>query len=187
MVFTPKFTTLSEVSPETSNFLPELYFEAWSKEGLCSSLEEAKKVLHFDPQYSFVGLNEETGKPFGLLNTLPLSASELGTFINEGITYRHIEDLSRNHHRPTHLDILLCFSIVAEADQKVVIGDQVVSISRYMITTLKDLGIPVYVYTRKKSVGMHVHFGANPEPIAVIENSRPEDVEGDGVNIILQY
>ena len=187
MVFNPRFTTLSEISEESKMNLPSLYFEAWSNEGLCSSIEEAKKVMHFDPQYSFVGLDEESNKPFALLNTLPLSASELGTFINEGITYRHIEDLSRNQHRPTHLDILLCFSIVAEANQKVVIGDQVVSISRYMITTLKELGKPVYVYTRKKSVGMHVHFGANPEPIAVIENSRPEDIAGDGVNIILQY
>jgi hypothetical protein len=187
MVTKPAFHSLNEISEKAKLELPELYYKAWSAEHLCSSITEAEKVLHFDPNFSFVGIDEETDSPFSLLNTLPLSQSELHDFIREGITYRHIEDLSRNQHQPIHTDLVLCFSICGKADTRVMYENQEQSVARFMITQLRSIGVPVYVYTRKKSVDMHIHLGANPTPLAVINNSRPEDIAGEGVNIILQY
>lgn len=187
MVTKPSFQSVTEISEKARLLLPELYFQAWSAEQLCSSVSEAEKVLHFDPNFSFVGVDEETDSPFSLLNTLPLSLSELHDFIREGITYRHIEDLSRNQHQPIHTDLVLCFSICGKADTRVIYENQEQSIARFMISQLRSIGVPVYVYTRKKSVDMHIHLGANLTPLAVINNSRPEDIAGEGTNIILQY
>lgn len=176
LVKEPTIVRVSQLPPTQINQLPQLYYRAWSQENLCASLQEADKVLIFDPEWSFALTKNNT--VLGLINTLPLSLDSTSGLSRRFSQYSKVEIQSQKHIRPKQINCLLCFSLVGLPNAHA---------ARTLISFLRSFPYTIAVYTRPKSVPMHIHLGANPTPIATLLNSRPEDIASSGSNIILVY
>lgn len=189
LITRPLFLPVSDLPPGLLPQLPELYYSAWSREGLCDSLHTAQKVLASDPDWSFALTDSPPGTVSGLLNTVPLSFTDPADIASTFPTYASVESSATSHPPLTPISMLLCFSLVAAPDTKVATPVGPTSVSRFLITSLR-LKFPatqVVVYTRPKSVPMHLHLGASPTPVATLTDSRPEDQLCHGTNVILAY
>ena len=59
-------------------------------------------------------------------------------------------------------------------------------LKRVPLDAIPDLSdTQVIVYSRWPAVSMHQHLGA--KIVAVLDNSRPEDIQSQGQNVLLQY
>lgn len=167
--------------------------------------------MAFDPHYSFALVDKDTGKIYGLLNTIPLPVGP-EKIAKHFPTYKSVEKTAMKEKKTKKLKTILCFSIVAAPNTRVRTRWKIVSCSRYMINKMrkKFANKTIAVYTRlssvpkdmsaseyyKKnkddltklgSVGMHSHLGASLPPVAIIENARPEDLSGAKANVVMLY
>lgn len=185
--------------------LADHYFRAWHPLGLCETLSEAQRRLdcYFDAgvfETSFVVSPPDKEKVYSLLLTTNVRADFLLDLLEKIPSYRFFESLipGKDNGR---LGFSVCFSITAEAGFRVKTDEALeVSLSQFNLfgyeaptgfykgaySRLHGVGrksLPRF-YTRNVSnplalgaTGMHEEaFGG--ATMAIIKNSRPEDVSG---------
>ncbi len=213
----PKEITLRNVSvakvgDRQTHLLPQLatiYYQTWQTENLCGSLTEAtNKLTTFDPENAYVVIDGTSETVYALIQTLPIQVPGLESVPDCFPTYASVETACAGHYRTLKPNFVLCFSVNALPNYRVVRPDGVtVSLARFL---LKSLPVPnaanKLAYSRFShldatplehylmhldnpqalgAVGMHEHFGGITA--AIINHSRPEDQAGGGANVLILY
>ena len=184
-------TILSDVRivavSEHPHLLPQLaqiYYQSWSPQGLCASLEQAQnKINRFDPAQSFAVVDSD-GMPFALINSILTAAADIDELVRLFPTYQSVEQASFDRQIISNPTFRICFSVTALPNYRVALPGSTtdLSLSHFLINHFTR---PVVVYSRWPAVPMHQHLGA--KIVAVIDNSRPEDTQSQGQNVLLQY
>ncbi len=206
------------VGARQAELLPQLakiYHETWRAEGLCSSEADAiEKMAAFNPEDTFVVIDDETGEAYALIQTLPVTTPLLVNIPTEYPTYRSVENKCKAHAEATNPNFVICFSINVLPGYRVQVSpDTDWSLARFLIDGLPvppnanrvaysrfshyDGPTPLDFYLDHLAdprslgpVGMHENI-AGPKKsgitFAIIEEARPEDVNGGRANVLVVY
>lgn len=188
--------------------LAQIYFQTWNNEGLCPTYEEAfSKMESFNPDDTYV-IIDDSNHVYALIQTLPVALDSPAGLPDQFPTYQSVESASTNHLQPNQPNFIICFSINALPGFRIQDNGKNVSLARYLLTNLpvppnchkiaysrfrdhNDCS-PLDFYLQNQddpqklgAVGMHENLGGIT--VAIIYNSRPEDIRGGGANVIVYY
>lgn len=166
--------------------LARIYYGSWSPDGLCTSLAEAQaKIDTFDPHQAFAAV-DAGGRPLALIHTLLTDAPDIETLTHRFPTYASVEAASRARLEVVNPRYRICFSLTALPHIRLQLDpdSKDISLSEYLLRHLSTFPQKL-AYSRLPAVGLHLHFGA--QLVAVLENSRPEDLLSEGKNYLLLY
>ena len=175
-----RIVPVSEQPPRLLPQLAQIYYQSWSPQGLCASLEIAQdKINRFDPAQSFAVVGSDA-----LINSILTNAVDIDELVRLFPTYQSVEQASFDHRVVSNPSFRICFSLTALPNHRVALPGSTtdLSLSHFLINHFTK---PVIVYSRWPAVSMHQHLGA--KIVAVLDNSRPEDIQSQGQNVLLQY
>ncbi len=172
---------------ELRDQLTDIYYQLWCAEGLCASRQEAAaKIDRFDPNQSFVVLDQEN-HAYALINTVTSDAPDIFELCRQFPTYQSVEQASFDHHSVTTPTFRVCFSITAIPGFRVQprSTSKDISLSQFLLMHLPtEPDVYKIAYSRWPAVDLHKHFDA--VSIGSLA-SRPEDLASHGKNILMLY